>query len=153
MQFRALELFLGAKRYSTAVDMWSLGCIMAELYAGTGKPFLDGTSELEQIDKMCEVLGSPSEKKWPGLNRLEISRKLTFPNQPLNKLRQFIPSLDDEAFLLVSLLLRYNPETRISAKEAIAHAYFRTAPLPAPVGSLPENITADIERKNAMADY
>jgi len=63
--------------------MWSLGCIMAELYAGTGRPFLDGTSELEQIDKMCEYIGSPSVEKWPGLKSLEISKRLQFPDQAL----------------------------------------------------------------------
>lgn len=80
---RALELFLGAERYTNAVDMWSFGCIMAELYAGTGRPFLDGTSELEQIDKMCDSIGSPSMKKWPGLKDLELSRRLQFPDQPV----------------------------------------------------------------------
>ncbi len=121
--------------------MWSLGAIMAELHAGTGRPFLDGTSELEQIDKMCEVLGSPSEVSWPGLRDLEISKRLSFPNQPDNRLRKFIPSLDEEAFDLLSQLLTYNPSLRITAKDSLIHPYFLTEPFPAPTGPLPISVT------------
>ncbi len=56
---------------------------MAELYAGTGRPFLDGTSELEQIDKMCDAIGSPSLEKWPGLKAHAIAKVLQFPDQPV----------------------------------------------------------------------
>ncbi|KAL9664200.1 hypothetical protein QQ045_019598 [Rhodiola kirilowii] len=66
--YRAPELLLGAKQYSTAIDMWSLGCIMAELLSK--KPLFDGKTEVEQLDKIFRTLGTPSEAIWPGFSKL-----------------------------------------------------------------------------------
>lgn len=80
--FRAPELFLGSDTYSTSVDIWSAGCILAELIAGNGRPFLDGTSELEQIDKMVDLLGSPTKETWPGTQTQSTTR--TYPQICMN---------------------------------------------------------------------
>ncbi|XP_051122431.1 cyclin-dependent kinase G-2 isoform X2 [Andrographis paniculata] len=66
--YRAPELLLGAKQYSTAIDMWSLGCIMAELLSK--EPLFNGKTEVDQLDKIFKILGTPSETIWPGLSKL-----------------------------------------------------------------------------------
>lgn len=73
--YRAPELLLGCKLYSTAIDMWSLGCIMAELLQK--EPLLPGKTELEQLDKMFKLLGTPNEKIWPGFNKLPTVKKVS----------------------------------------------------------------------------
>jgi serine/threonine protein kinase len=65
---------LGCKLYSTAVDVWSLGCIMAELLSK--EPLLNGRTEIDQLDKMFKLLGTPSEKIWPGFSKLPAVQKV-----------------------------------------------------------------------------
>jgi len=78
LRYRAPEIFLGCKDYSTAIDMWSSGCLIAELILG--KPLLDGTSDLEQIDKMCTTLGAPTSENWPNLMTLPMQKIYFSPN-------------------------------------------------------------------------
>ncbi|XP_062157483.1 cyclin-dependent kinase G-2 isoform X2 [Alnus glutinosa] len=66
--YRAPELLLGAKQYSTAIDMWSLGCIMAELLSK--EPLFNGKTEFDQLDKIFRILGTPNEAIWPGFSKL-----------------------------------------------------------------------------------
>jgi cell division cycle 2-like protein len=61
---------LGTKEYSTAIDMWSVGCIMAELLAK--EPLFNGKTEFEQLDKIFRTLGTPNEKIWPGYAKLPV---------------------------------------------------------------------------------
>ncbi|XP_068653788.1 cyclin-dependent kinase G-2-like isoform X2 [Aristolochia californica] len=79
--YRAPELLLGAKEYSTAIDMWSLGCIMAELLAK--EPLFSGKSEIDQLDKIFKTLGTPSEKIWAGFAKLPAVR-VNYTKQPLS---------------------------------------------------------------------
>lgn len=110
--------------------MWSVGCIFAELLLT--KPLLDGITELEQIDKMCSVLGSPNETIWPGFKtKYPRSADLIFPHQPLNRLKKEIPGLTDLGNDILTGLLTYNPDNRITAKAAIEHQFWKENPLPA----------------------
>uniref|UniRef100_A0A8C9W2B1 cyclin-dependent kinase n=1 Tax=Scleropages formosus TaxID=113540 RepID=A0A8C9W2B1_SCLFO len=127
--YRAPELLLGAKEYSTAVDMWSVGCIFGELL--TQKPLFPGKSEIDQINKIFKDLGSPSEKIWPGYNELPALKKMSFTEYPYNNLRKrFGALLSDLGFDLMNKFLTYCPSKRISAEEALKHEYFRETPLP-----------------------
>ncbi|XP_010677923.1 cyclin-dependent kinase G-2 isoform X2 [Beta vulgaris subsp. vulgaris] len=133
--YRAPELLLGAKGYSTALDMWSVGCIMAELL--TNKPLFDGKTEFEQLDKIFRTLGTPNEKIWPGYSQLPGVR-LNFVNQPYNQLHKKFPrasftdspALSDLGLDLLSRLLTYDPEKRITSNEALNHPWFQEVPLP-----------------------
>lgn len=133
--YRAPEILLGAKEYSTAIDMWSVGCIMAELLAK--EPLFKGKTEVEQLDKIFKTLGTPNEKIWPGIANLPGS-SAKFVKQPYNLLRKkfpatsFIgsPALTDLGFDLLSKLLTYDPEKRITAEDALNHKWFLEAPLP-----------------------
>uniref|UniRef100_A0A672IBG5 cyclin-dependent kinase n=1 Tax=Salarias fasciatus TaxID=181472 RepID=A0A672IBG5_SALFA len=127
--YRSPELLLGAKEYSTAVDMWSVGCIFGELL--TQKPLFPGKSEIDQINKIFKDLGSPSEKIWPGYNELPAVKKMTFTEYPYNNLRKrFGALLSDQGFDLMNKFLTYCPSKRILSDEALKHEYFRETPLP-----------------------
>ena len=127
--YRAPELLLGAKTYSKAIDMWSVGCIMAELFSKD--PLFRGKTELEQLDKIFRTLGTPDEKIWPGLSKLPGS-KANFVKQPYSMLRMKFPAasftglpvLSESGFDLLNKLLAYDPEKRISAEAALQHEWF-----------------------------
>ncbi|KAL4341407.1 hypothetical protein GQ457_08G037280 [Hibiscus cannabinus] len=135
MWYRAPELLLGAKKYSTAVDMWSVGCIMAEMLAK--EPLFKGTSEIDQIRKIFDTLGTPSEKIWAGFSELPGS-KANYSKQPYNLLRRKFPVasftgspvLSDAGFDLLNRLLTYDPEKRVTVDDALNHSWFRELPLP-----------------------
>ncbi|XP_025067331.1 cyclin-dependent kinase 11B isoform X3 [Alligator mississippiensis] len=127
--YRAPELLLGAKEYSTAIDMWSVGCIFGELL--TQKPLFPGKSEIDQINKVFKELGTPSEKIWPGYNELPAVKKMTFTEYPFNNLRKrFGALLSDQGFDLMNKFLTYYPGKRITAEDGLKHEYFRETPLP-----------------------
>ncbi|XP_034000978.1 cyclin-dependent kinase 11B isoform X3 [Trematomus bernacchii] len=127
--YRSPELLLGAKEYSTAVDMWSVGCIFGELL--TQKPLFPGKSEIDQINKIFKDLGSPSEKIWPGYNELPAVKKMTFTEYPYNNLRKrFGALLSDQGFDLMNKFLTYCPSKRILSDEGLKHEYLRETPLP-----------------------
>ncbi|KAK1419974.1 hypothetical protein QVD17_29444 [Tagetes erecta] len=81
--YRAPELLLGSKLYSTAIDMWSLGCIMAELLSK--QPLFNGKTEFDQLDKIFKTLGTPNEAIWPGYSKL--------PGVKVNFVKHQLPAL------------------------------------------------------------
>ncbi|KAF7136565.1 hypothetical protein RHSIM_Rhsim08G0186500 [Rhododendron simsii] len=127
--YRAPELLLGAKQYSTAIDMWSVGCIMAELLAK--QPLFSGKTEIEQLDKIFRILGTPNEKMWTGFSNLP-GAKFKFAKHSRNTLRDKFPPmsfkgspvLSEQGVDLLSQLLTYDPEKRISAQDALKHSWF-----------------------------
>lgn len=121
--YRAPEILLGEKHYTPAVDIWSVGCIMAELVRG--KVVFRGDSEIGQLFEIFQTLGTPAdaEGSWPGVSRLPDYRDV-FPKWPPKRLSQVLPQLDADAIDLLSRMLKYNPAERISAKEALQHSWF-----------------------------
>ncbi|WCJ36226.1 Cyclin-dependent kinase G1 [Euphorbia peplus] len=133
--YRAPELLMGAKKYSTAVDMWSVGCIMAELLAK--EPLFTGKNEIDQLTKVFKILGTPSDTIWPGFSSMP-GAKANFVKQPYNLLRKKFPAssfigssvLSDLGFDLLNKLLTYDPEQRLTADDALNHPWFNEVPLP-----------------------
>ncbi|KRZ03107.1 Cyclin-dependent kinase 11B, partial [Trichinella zimbabwensis] len=127
--YRAPELLLGIKEYSTSIDVWSVGCIFGEFL--TLKPLFAGKSEIEQMNKIFKMLGSPNETIWPGYSSLPGVKRLTFAEYPFSSLRKhFGATLSDKGFDLMNKLLTYDPKARISAFDAMAHEWFKEEPRP-----------------------
>ncbi|XP_068753616.1 cyclin-dependent kinase 11B-like [Montipora capricornis] len=130
--YRAPELLLGTKEYSTPVDLWSVGCVFAELL--TMKALFPGKSEIDQINRIFKDLGTPSDKIWPGppsYSELPAVKKMTFTEYPYNNLRnKFGAHLTDKGFDLLNRFLTYDPGRRITAEDALKHQYFAESPLP-----------------------
>jgi len=130
--YRAPELLLGATVYGAAVDVWSLGCIFGELLAGA--PLFNGRTEIDQLQKIFKLLGTPNERIWPDFPSLPSTQKVTFVEQPYNKLRQKFPcdatGLSDKGFELLNRMLTYDPLRRFDSAEALHHPFFDESPCP-----------------------
>ncbi|WVF66625.1 hypothetical protein IAT40_001365 [Kwoniella sp. CBS 6097] len=126
--YRSPELLLGAKEYTTAVDMWSVGCIFAELMQG--EALFPGRGEIDQINKIFSLLGRPNDELWPGYSDLPLVQKINPIGPMFSVLRQKFKHLSYEGHNLLSGLLAYDPERRISAEEGGTHPYFSENPLP-----------------------
>lgn len=126
--YRAPELLLGSKTQTTALDMWAVGCILAELLAH--KPLLPGTSEIQQVDLIVQLLGTPNENIWPGFSRLPLIGQYSLRKQPYNNLKNKFTWLSDAGHRLLNLLFMYNPQRRATAKDSLESSYFKEKPLP-----------------------
>lgn len=127
--YRAPELLLQDKLYTTSIDLWSVGCIFGELLMK--KALFPGKSEIDQLNRIFKELGTPTEKIWEGVSQLPIMKKCSFKTYIYNELKKkFGPVLTETGFDLMNRLLTYNPQKRITANEALKHLYFREAPLP-----------------------
>uniref|UniRef100_A0A2A4K6F1 cyclin-dependent kinase n=1 Tax=Heliothis virescens TaxID=7102 RepID=A0A2A4K6F1_HELVI len=127
--YRAPELLLCCKEYSTPIDMWSVGCIFAEFI--TMNPLFPGKSEVDQLNRIFKDLGTPSEMIWPGYSELPAVQRMTFAEHPSGGLRQRIGSdlLSETGLSLLQGFLTYNPVRRITADAALEHAYFKEQPV------------------------
>jgi len=127
--YRAPELLLGATLYSSAIDMWSGGCIFGELLLH--KPLLPGKSEEHQLQLICELLGTPNEKIWPEVVTLPLHRRWVPPaGCEYNNLAVRFPDATDGCLDLMNRLLTFNPTRRITATSCLQHSYFDEMPAP-----------------------
>ncbi|KAL8233481.1 hypothetical protein R6Q59_019581 [Mikania micrantha] len=134
--YRPPELLLGATKYGPSVDMWSVGCIFAELLHG--KPILTGKNEPEQLNKIFELCGSPDEVNWPGVSKIPWYTKFKPSRQMKRRVREVFRHFDRNALELLEKMLTLDPSQRISAKDALDAEYFWTDPLPCDPKSLPK---------------
>uniref|UniRef100_A0A8D3CN78 Cyclin dependent kinase 10 n=1 Tax=Scophthalmus maximus TaxID=52904 RepID=A0A8D3CN78_SCOMX len=126
--YRSPELLLGTKSQTTALDMWAVGCIVAELLAH--KPLLPGTSEIQQVDLIVQLLGTPNENIWPGFSQLPLISQYSLRKQPYNNLKNKFTWLSEAGHRLLNLLFMYNPQRRATAKDSLESSYFKEKPLP-----------------------
>merc|ERR1719397_296366 len=126
--YRAPELLLNAKTQTTAIDMWSGGCILGELLAH--KPLLPGKSEINQIELVIALLGAPNDNSWPEFSSLPALQEFTLKQQPYNNLKHKFPWLSAAGPRLLNFLFMYDPTKRATADECLQSSYFREAPLP-----------------------
>jgi len=122
--YRAPEILLGSTVYSKAVDMWTIGCLLAELIIG--KPIFQGTSTLNQIEKVLELIGKPKPEDIESiesphaatiLSSINIDKKRGFHN--------FFPNASQTALDLLRRLLVFNPNHRLTVEEALKHKYIQ----------------------------
>lgn len=119
--YRAPELIFGATDYTCNIDIWSAGCVLAELLLG--QPIFPGDSGVDQLVEIIKVLGTPTREQIRQMN--PNYQEFKFPQiraHPWNKV--FRPRTPPEAIHITSKLLEYTPTSRISPLEACAHAFF-----------------------------
>lgn len=163
--YRPPELFLGARKYSKDVDIWSVGCIFAELLTRSPLfPCRDG--ELKQLAMIFQLVGTPTAETWPEYSSLPAAATFHFKHCE-SKLRAKFPPpshkdlawgdgvwLSDAGFDLLSRMLALDPKKRISADDALRHPYFSEAPLPQHPSQMPtfDSLNEDAtKRKHAKA--
>lgn len=130
--YRPIELLFGTSIYGPEIDMWSIGCIFGELLKK--EAMIQGQGELDQIDKIFKLLGSPNEEVWPGFTSLQNASIFRWKNKdppkiytefPVNSFSGHMTFLDQNGFDLLQGLLTLNPKSRLSAEQALNHPYFK----------------------------
>lgn len=119
--YRAPEILLGAEHYSTPVDVWSVGCIFAEM--ASCRPLFPGDSEIDELFRIFRILGTPDEPTWPGVTRLP-NYKSVFPKWHALRLDRAVPELAGSGIPLLNSMLHYIPAHRITCHDAIHHDFF-----------------------------
>eukprot|EP00929_Paragymnodinium_shiwhaense_P025533 TRINITY_DN15421_c0_g1_i1.p1 TRINITY_DN15421_c0_g1~~TRINITY_DN15421_c0_g1_i1.p1 ORF type:complete len:325 (-),score=52.19 TRINITY_DN15421_c0_g1_i1:221-1195(-) len=122
--YRAPEVLLGQFRYGPPIDIWSQGCILAEM--ATSKPLFPGDSEISTIFKIFRNLGTPTEREWPGITSLQ-DYKASFPKWNGSQLGLLASCLGEEGMDLLGECLRYNCTERPSARAAVRHEFHHGA--------------------------
>jgi cyclin-dependent kinase len=120
---------MGSRKYSTPLDIWSVGCVFAEMVNGT--PLFTGTSEESQLETIFRHLGTPDETTFPGMSELsggaaKIADLQHYPTP--SSLQHLVPKLDPIGVDLLQLMLMYDPARRITAQDARRHAFFNSLP-------------------------
>ncbi|XP_781415.1 cyclin-dependent kinase 1 [Strongylocentrotus purpuratus] len=119
--YRAPEVLLGSTRYACPIDMWSLGCIFAEMV--TKRPLFHGDSEIDQLFRIFRTLGTPTDDIWPGVTQLQ-DYKSTFPMWTKPNIKGAVKGMDEGGLDLLEQMLIYDPAKRITAKASMRHPYF-----------------------------
>lgn len=126
--YRAPELIFGSEKYDNKVDIWAVGCIMAELI--NGKVLFKSQNELEQIELIMNLLGTPNENVWEDFAEISDNAQLILKDKKPMNLHKVFPNWNDNEIDLFSKLLVYDPKKRISALEAMGHNWFFSEPVP-----------------------
>ena len=127
--YRAPELLFGAKHYTYAVDVWSIGVIFAELMLRI--PYLPGQDDMNQMEVTFRALGTPTDKDWPevssfaGYNKLQI-----YPPPSRDELRKRFIAATESALTLMENMLMMNPQTRWDTIQCLESEYFKELPSP-----------------------
>eukprot|EP00571_Detonula_confervacea_P009387 CAMPEP_0172327572 /NCGR_PEP_ID=MMETSP1058-20130122/59903_1 /TAXON_ID=83371 /ORGANISM="Detonula confervacea, Strain CCMP 353" /LENGTH=320 /DNA_ID=CAMNT_0013044653 /DNA_START=121 /DNA_END=1083 /DNA_ORIENTATION=- len=121
--YRAPDVLMGSRRYSTPVDIWSVGCIFAEM--ANGRPLIAGTSEGDQLERIFRLLGTPTQADYPGIIDLpEYHPNLPRYPPPPNGFVGLVPTLDATGVDLLTQMMQYDPARRITANDALKHPFF-----------------------------
>ncbi|XP_070156048.1 serine/threonine-protein kinase dyf-5 isoform X2 [Polyergus mexicanus] len=121
--YRAPEVLLHSTTYNSPIDIWAVGCIMAELY--TFRPLFPGKSEIDEIFKICSVIGTPDKDDWPEGYQLAAAMNFKFPNFTRTSLAVLIPNASQEAVILMEDMLQWNPIKRPTAQQSLRYPYFQ----------------------------
>ncbi|XP_035862719.1 serine/threonine-protein kinase MAK isoform X3 [Sander lucioperca] len=128
--YRAPEVLLRSSTYSSPIDLWAVGCIMAELY--TLRPLFPGNSEVDEIFKICQVLGTVKKTDWSEGYQLASAMNFRFPQCVPTHLKTLIPNASNEAIALMRDMLQWDPKKRPTAVQALRYPYFQVGQILGP---------------------
>ena len=120
--YRAPDVLMGSRKYSTQVDIWSIGCIMAEMI--TSHPLFPGSNDQDQLHRIFKALGTPTPADWPTVADLPEYKAEFYQYQP-QAWSTLVPGIDAVGIDLLARLLKQDPNQRLSAKAALEHSYFK----------------------------
>ncbi|KAI8285442.1 Serine/threonine-protein kinase KIN28 [Colletotrichum sp. SAR11_57] len=156
--YRPPELLFGCKHYSGAVDVWSVGCVFAELIIRA--PYMPSETEVQQISLICRGVGTPTEDNWPGVTKLPA---YTVPDdgEPVRGRDYYQGTFGTVGSAGVDLLMKtliLDPKKRITAKDMLKHNWWRTEPKPSRNADLPkkgggeEKMGADLKKRPGLVE-
>ena len=127
MWYRPPQLLLDRHNYSTELDMWSVGCIMAEFFLR--QPLFQGKGQIEHLDLIFRIVGSPTEETWPKIKELKNYLYVSGNKYPVGQLKDIMSGaetqISSQGMQLLKSLLTANPLKRISAKKALQHPWLK----------------------------
>lgn len=141
--YRAPEVLLRSPNYNSPVDQWACGCILAELF--TLRPLFPGSSEPDEMYKVCAVLGSPTQKSWPEGLRLAGVMQFRFPQFVATPLSQVFPAVSAEGVALMQDLIRFDPQQRPSASQALQYPFFNVNSV------MPPQVTRNVGLRRSLS--
>ena len=147
--YRAPELFMALRQYTPAIDLWGVGCILAEIFLR--RPVMKGSTDMEQLRLIFELVGSPTPDRMPGFERLPAANEIrAFPTYP-GKMEQLFSNRKPTELAFMKDLLNLDWRARLNAMDAMEHRYFRDSPLPARESSIPAFPSShEIDNRNAQ---
>ncbi|XP_030556889.1 serine/threonine-protein kinase dyf-5 isoform X3 [Drosophila novamexicana] len=136
--YRAPEVLLHSTNYGSTIDLWAMGCIMAELY--TFRPLFPGSSEVDQLFKICSVLGTPGKSDWPDGYRLAAMIHFRYPDCIKVPLGSVVSRCSQNGLDLLEDLLAYDPEKRPTAQQSLKYPYFHALKRISPTAAAKANV-------------
>ncbi|BFZ16969.1 hypothetical protein BsWGS_20008 [Bradybaena similaris] len=139
--YRAPEVLLRSTNYSSPIDIWAVGCIMAELY--TLRPLFPGSSEIDEIFKICSILGTPKKDDWGEGYQLAAAMNFRFPQCVSTPLKQIVPNASSDGLQVIRDMLLWNPQKRPSAAQCLRYGFFQVGtdlPRQTPMSKTPVNL-------------
>ena len=121
--YRAPEVLLRTRDYNAPVDLFAVGCIIAELYML--RPLFPGSSESDMIKRVCEIMGSPNQQIWPEGMKQAALLGIRLPTHPKIPLQKLMPRANEDAIDLMDKTMDWSPNKRITCHGALKHAYFQ----------------------------
>jgi cyclin-dependent kinase 7 len=118
--YRPPEILFGSSFYGESIDMWALGCILAELYLR--EPIFRGEGDIDQLSKIFGIIGTPDDENWPNAKNLPYF--FEFEKTEPVPLKSLMPTACSEAIDLISNLLRLDPQKRLKIEEVLSHPFF-----------------------------
>jgi len=138
--YKAPEILFGSIKYTSTVDIWSCGCILAEMIKR--KALFHGNSDSDVIKLIIDFLGTPTESLWPGYSSLPVPQNYDLRLQPYNRIRSTFQSEASATIALLQRTLLYNPSSRASAEQCLQHGFFKDSPLACSQDELVETLKA-----------
>ncbi|KAJ1345914.1 Serine/threonine-protein kinase dyf-5 [Parelaphostrongylus tenuis] len=146
--YRAPEILLRSTSYNSPIDIWALGCIMAELYML--RPLFPGTSELDQLFKIVTILGTPTKEEWSEGYQLASAMNFRFPQAAPMQMETIVNTIGKDGMKLMMDMMTWNPEKRPNAGQSLKYKYFQVnEKLGAPVMSQPA--TGSVRKSSASS--